>query len=124
MKRSQRSQSGLSMTGFLFFLILAGFVAWIVMKIFPMYREYFAIKEAFKGVATTENLHDIGSIQKSLEKRFDIGYVDTEIAKQVRYENQTNSIVIDYERESELVGPFSLKGTFHIEQPLPGASPQ
>ena len=120
----KRSQSGLSMTGFLFFLILAGFVAWIVMKIFPMYREYFAIKEAFKGVATTENVHDIASIQKSLERRFDIGYVDVAIAKQVRYENQTNSIVIDYERESELVGPFSLKGTFHIDQPLPGASPQ
>ena len=115
----KRSQSGLSMTGFLFFLILAGFVAWIVMKIFPMYREYFAIKEAFKGIATTEgNLRDTASIQKSLEKRFDIGYVDTEIAKQVRYENQTNSIVIDYDRESELAGPFSLKGTFHIEQPL------
>ncbi len=124
MKRSQRSQSGLSMTGFLFFLILAGFVAWIVMKIFPMYREYFAIKDAFKGVAAEGTAHDLNSIQKSLEKRFDIGYVDTTIAKQVRYENQTNSIAIDYERESELVGPFSLKGTFHIEQPLPGVSPQ
>lgn len=115
----KRSQSGLSMTGFLFFLILAGFVAWIVMKIFPMYREYFAIKEAFKGIATTEgNLHDTASIQKSLEKRFDIGYVDLNMAKLAHYENQTNSIVIDYERESELAGPFSLKGTFHIEQPL------
>ncbi|PNS08251.1 DUF4845 domain-containing protein [Solilutibacter silvestris] len=115
----KRSQSGLSMMGFLFFLILAGFVAWIVMKIFPMYREYFAIKDAFKGIATTEgNLHDNASIQKSLERRFDIGYVDVAIAKQVHYENQTNSIVIDYERESELVGPFSLKGTFHIDQPL------
>ncbi len=121
----KRSQSGLSMTGFLFFLILVGFVAWIAMKIFPMYREYFAIKEAFKGVATTDgSAHDLATIQKSLEKRFDVGYIDIAMAKQVRYENQTNSIVIDYDRESELAGPFSLKGTFHVEQPLPGASPQ
>jgi len=119
----KRSQSGLSMTGFLFFLILAGFIAWIVMKIFPMYREYFAIKDAFKGVAAEGTAHDTASIQKSLEKRFDIGYVDTAIAKQVQLDNSTNSIVLDYERESELVGPFSLKGTFHIAQPLPGANP-
>lgn len=121
----KRSQSGLSMTGFLFFLILAGFVAWIVMKIFPMYREYFAIKDAFKGIANDISVpHDNASIQKSLEKRFDIGYVDLAMAKQAHVDVQTNSLVMDYERESELVGPFSLKGTFHVEQALPGPKPE
>jgi len=47
-----RKQSGLSLLGFIFVLAITLFVAFIGMKIGPIYMEYYSVVSAMNGVAS------------------------------------------------------------------------
>jgi Tfp pilus assembly protein PilE len=47
----RRHQSGMTLISFLITAAVVGFFLFIVMKLFPMYREYFEVKSALKGLA-------------------------------------------------------------------------
>ena len=48
MKRTQR---GITLLGFIIVLAVVGFFAYVGMKLFPMYSEYYSVKSALKGLA-------------------------------------------------------------------------
>ena len=47
----KRNQSGMTLLGFLLVLVVVGFAAFIAMRLFPMYQEFYAVKSSLKGVA-------------------------------------------------------------------------
>jgi hypothetical protein len=77
-------QRGISLMGFIMVAAVAGFFALMGFKLFPAYSEYYGVEQAMKSVAAQPGADkmDLGELQKDLQKRFDIGYVNTVDAKQ------------------------------------------
>ena len=72
----KRKQSGLSLVGFLVVLAVVGFAAYIGMKLFPMYQEYYSVRSAAKGLASEPGVGDMdpSKIQDLFFRRLYINY--------------------------------------------------
>jgi len=76
--KMQRNTRGITLIGFVFLLGIAGFFAYMAMRLVPMYIEYFGVLKAMEMVK-----NEPGSAQKSLEEvrremmlKFNTQYVD------------------------------------------------
>jgi len=76
---------GITLLGFIMALLVAAFFALIAMKLGPVYSEFFSVKSSMNALAK-ENVgdKDLASIQKALQRRFDIDYVEAVKAKQAK----------------------------------------
>ena len=81
-----RRQAGLSFFGFLGFLLLAGFLAFLAMRLFPVYSEYYNVSTSLKGLAGDPETSgkDPGQIKKMLVKRMEISYVENVKAENIK----------------------------------------
>jgi Tfp pilus assembly major pilin PilA len=76
--KAHRNSRGITLIGFLIMLCVAGFFAYIVMKLVPVYVEYFGVVKAMEQIK-----NEPGAAQKSVEEirrdlnvKFDLQYVD------------------------------------------------
>lgn len=116
----RRSQQGLSLTGFLIFLMVLGFIAWMVMKLLPAYLEYGKVKQSMKSVAQDSSVGtDAPSIREALQKRLDVNDVDQVKAKdiQLRPESGERAMEYSYERRIPLVANLDIVASFEIKEP-------
>jgi Tfp pilus assembly major pilin PilA len=79
-----RKQRGITLMGFIMVAAIAGFFALIGFKLFPAYSEYSGVIGAMKSVGGQPGADkmELTELQRALQKRFDVGYVDTVSAKQ------------------------------------------
>ncbi len=57
MKRNMRhAQDGMTLIGFLIVLAVAGLGAYIGMKLFPMYQEFYSVKSSLKGLSNESGI--------------------------------------------------------------------
>ena len=96
-----RRQAGLSMMGFLGFLIIGGLVAFLAMRLFPVYSEHHSVVTSMRGVAAdpAASGQDPGKVRSMLAKRLSISYVDSvkpENVKVVRTDGGYD-LVVSYE---------------------------
>jgi hypothetical protein len=73
-----RFQRGITLLGFVIMLAIAGFFAFLGMKIGPAYLEFMNVSTAMKGVATEPGVAkwSQAQVKAALVKRLDINYVD------------------------------------------------
>lgn len=75
----KRSISGITLIGFLVVLAVVGFFAYIAMKLFPVYSEYYGVLQAMKALqvepAITAKTPD--QIRSLLDRKFNISYVSS-----------------------------------------------
>jgi hypothetical protein len=71
-------QSGLTLIGFAFVLIIAGFFAYVAMKLIPTYTEYFGVVKSMKSLQSQSGIETatIEDIRRKLNVNFDLQYVD------------------------------------------------
>ena len=71
-------QSGLTLIGFAFVLIIAGFFAYAAMKLIPVYTEYFGVVKSMKSLQSQSGIETatIEDIRRRLNVNFDLQYVD------------------------------------------------
>lgn len=102
---SGKRQRGMSVIGLLIVLSLAGFLAITAMKVIPMYTQFFSVKSNIESLRN-ENVSSMSTveIQKALQKRFDTGYVENILAKDMKIRNDRRGKVLDldYRDEREL----------------------
>lgn len=102
-----RKQRGITLMGFIMVATIAGFFALIGFKLFPAYSEYYGVVQAMKSVAATQGADkmDLRDLQRALQKRFDIGYVDTVEGKDATLikDNGPVKLNINYEYRKELL---------------------
>lgn len=119
---TRNKQSGFTFTGFLVLLAIAGFAAFIGMKLFPMYQEYFAVRDAVKGLANEAGSGDMDPDQiiGALDKRFDVGYVDDIKRENIKIEKGDSGYVvhITWEERRPLVYNLDVVGKFDVQQAL------
>lgn len=121
MKRTQR---GMTLLSFIVVLAVVGFFAYVGMKLFPMYSEYYAVKQALRGLQAEPGIanQDPGKIKDLFFRRLYISYSDNvkpENVKLQRSESGTGwDMDVNYEVRKPLVGNLDVVGKFHAAEKL------
>jgi len=118
----KRKQSGMTLIGFLIVLAVVGFAAYIGMKLFPMYQEYYSVRAAMKGLAAEPGIGDMdpSKIQDLMSRRLSIDYVDSVKSRDFKIERMEGGwlLKVDYEVRRPLVGNLDIVGKFNSSQEL------
>jgi hypothetical protein len=121
MKRTQR---GMTLLSFVIVLGVVGFFAYVGMKLFPMYSEYYAVKQALRGLQAEPGIanQDPGRIKKLFFSRLNISYSDNVKPDDVKLERSQNGpgwdMTVNYEVRKALVGNLDVVGKFHADGKL------
>jgi hypothetical protein len=118
--QSHRKQHGITLIGFLMILMVAGFFAFLVMRLFPVYSEYYSVRQAMKAVAAEPGIatKTPEQVKESLDRRFNISYVNTPKRNNVRVTRQGGNYLLNvkYERRGPLLYNLEYIATFdHTE---------
>ena len=115
---AHRYSRGITLLGFLILLCVAGFFAYVVMKLVPVYVEYFGVVKAMEQIK-----NEPGAAQKSVEQirrdlnvKFDLQYVDQQDippqAIQVKREATGPTLRIAYEKRVPFMYNIDLVASF------------
>jgi hypothetical protein len=118
----KRSQSGMTLIGFVIALAVAGVFAYMGMKVIPMYSEYYAVKQALGGLAGESGVSQMDPIRirDLFFRRLYISYAENvkpENVKLVRKEAGW-MMTVDYEVRRPLIANLDVVGKFHAEKEL------
>ena len=118
----KRKQSGLSLVGFLVVLAVVGFAAYVGMKLFPMYQEYYSVQSAMKGRANEPGVADMdpAKVQDLFFRRLYINYSENVKPQNVKFERMEGGwkMRVNYEVRRPLVGNLDVVGKFDKTQDL------
>lgn len=109
-------QLGMTLIGFLFLLSAVIFVAYIGMKLIPIYLNHFNIVSAVKDLAAEpgSSRYTEGRIQDLLARKLSINYVESLRPDQIQLiKSPQPQLVIDYEVREDLIGNIDVVISFH-----------
>jgi len=105
-----RAQRGVTLFGLLFWAIIVGALALVVIKVLPTMNEYFTIQKAVNKVAR-EGGTTVPEIRTAFERQKEIEYsIQSISAKDLNITKENDKVVISfaYDKEIELVKPVFL----------------
>ncbi|SEK75311.1 protein of unknown function [Pseudoxanthomonas sp. GM95] len=118
----KHKQSGITLIGFLIVLSVVGFAAYVGMKLFPMYEEYYSLKMAAKGLADEPGSAsmDPAKLQDLLFRRLDINYSESVKPQDVKFKRIDAgwNMHVQYEVRKPLVGNLDVVGKFEVSQDI------
>lgn len=121
----KHKQAGMTLLGFIIVLAVAGFFAYIGMKLFPMYQEYYAVKQSLKGLANEPGIgaKDQREIKDLFFRRLYINYSENVKPEDVTLKRADNGLDmrVNYEVRRPLVGNLDVVGKFDTTQHLSNA---
>ena len=102
-----RPQRGLTLLGFLIVLIVVAFFGLMIMKLFPVYSEWYAVRSSLSalqqepGIATKTP----DEVRKLLQRKWFISYVKTPTMKDVKVQRRGGDylVTVAYERRGNLL---------------------
>jgi hypothetical protein len=112
-----RRQRGVTMIGWIFLLIPMALTLYAAIRIGPVYLNYWRIIDAMQKTATelrSDETLNANTIQVSLNKRFDIGYVDKITTKDIEIKKGGSGweMTVGYDGEAPLFGNVKLVVAF------------
>ena len=115
---------GMTLMSFVIVLVVVGFFALVVMKLFPMYSEYYSLKKVMEEYAAQPNSASSppATIFRDLERRLDIAYVNSVKKEHVKVfrEGGVAKLNIAYEVRVNMVGNLDVIGKFDNTVDLTG----
>lgn len=118
----KRTQSGITLIGFLVVLAVAGFFAYIGMKLFPMYQEFYSVKSALKGLSNEPGIAtaDPAKIQDLFFRRLYINYSDNVKPENVKLSRGDRGwkMEVNYEVRKPMIYNIDVVGKFNAVQEL------
>ena len=123
----KRTQGGMTLIGFVIVLGLVGFFAYIAMKLVPMYSEYYAVKQALKGLQQEPGIanRDPAKIQDLFFRRLYISYAENVKPANVKIERISGgwNMSVDYEVRKPLIYNLDVVGKFSTSEELTNRGP-
>ena len=123
----KRTQGGMTLIGFVIVLGLVGFFAYIAMKLVPMYSEYYAVKQALKGLQQEPGIanRDPAKIQDLFFRRLYISYAENVKPEHVKIERVDGgwNMRVDYEVRKPLMANLDVVGKFSADEKLTNRGP-
>ena len=116
-------QSGITLLGFLFILIIAGFFAFMAMKLVPAYAEYMGVVKTLKEAAAEpgEANKPLDQIKRDMSFKGDFQYVSDSTLKNARIRiltgNGTPQLSIQYDRDIPFI--YNIDFLLHFEKTVP-----
>lgn len=114
-------QRGMTLIGFMFVLAAALFVAYIAMKLVPIYINHYSVVSSMKSLAQEPNASSLseGRIRSLLSKKFDTSYVKHITPRDIKIVRSTGiQLVAEYEVREDLIGNLDAVVTFQRVQRL------
>jgi len=97
----KRTQGGMTLIGFVIVLAVVGLFAYVGMKLVPMYSEFYAVKQALKGLSSEPGIadQDPAKIQDLFFRRLYISYAEDVKPEHVKITRGDNGWVmaVNYE---------------------------
>ena len=109
-RQSSRRQRGVTLFGLMFWAIVVGFGALVVMKVLPTVNEFFTIQKAVNKIAV-EGGSTVPEIRAAFERAKDIEYsIQSITAKDLNITKENDKVVVSfaYDKEIELIKPVYL----------------
>ncbi len=105
-----RAQRGMTLFGLLFWAIVVGAVAYVVLRVFPTVNEYLTIQRTIDKVAAASP-STVAEVRAAFDRQKDIEYSIASISGkdlEVTKENDRIVIAFAYDKEVPLYGPVFL----------------
>ena len=126
-KAMKRTQRGMTLIGFIIVLAVVGIFAYVAMKLVPMYSEYYAVKQALKGLQQEPGIanRDPAKIQDLFFRRLYISYAENVKAENVKIERIDGgwTMSVDYEVRKPLMLNLDVVGKFSTSERLTNRGP-
>lgn len=121
----KRNQQGITLIGFVVMLALVGVLAYLGMKVFPIYEQFFSVRSAMKGVASEPGVGEMdpAKIQDLFFRRLYVNYADEDLKPEnVKVERKDNgyTLQVQYEVRRPLIADLDIVGKFDKTQVLTG----
>ncbi len=118
----KRTQSGITLVGFIIVLGVAGVFIYMGMKVIPMYSEYYAVKQSLEGIAKEPNVVDEtpARIKDMFFRRMNINYSENVKPADIKVVRKDAGylITVDYEVRKPLIANLDVVGNFSTEKEL------
>lgn len=118
----RRRQGGITLLGFIFVAGLVGFLVFMGIKLFPMYSEYYSVKQALKSLAAEPGVgnYSPGRIQDLFFRRLKIDYTSNVKPEHVKFKRVGAGWQMDvkYEVRKPLIANLDVVGRFESTQML------
>jgi len=119
-----RRQQGMTLMSFIIVLVVVGFFAMVIMKLFPMYSEYNNLKGVMKAFAAQPGAATMtpAQVYADLNRRFNIAYVESVKKEHIKINRtgRNTELQIVYEVRTPLFGNLDVVGRFDNTVPLGG----
>jgi hypothetical protein len=118
----KRTQSGITLIGFILVLAVVGIFVFLGMKVIPMYSEYYSVKSALKGLSEEDGIanEDPAKIQDLFFRRLYISYSENVKPEHVKIKRIDNGWQMDvnYEVRKPMIYNLDVVGKFSATQDL------
>lgn len=120
--RRPNPQAGITLIGFLLILMVVGFFAFLGMRLFPVYIEYYGLRQAMKAVAAEPGIATLPpeQVKASLDRKLNISYVTSVKPNNVRVTRQGGNYLLNvrYEVRGPLLYNLEYIATFNHTETL------
>jgi hypothetical protein len=110
-------QGGMTIIAVVMILVAVAFLALIIMRILPIYINYFSIRSTLEGLKQEPEIERMSPVDvyRSIERRFDISYVRIINARQIKVRQQGRDKILElvYEDRRPLVGNLDVVAKFN-----------
>jgi hypothetical protein len=89
---TRKSQSGLTMIGFLFVAAVLLVVALLVFRTLPAYIEFYTVQKALAQALNDTNDPTLNNVRRAVERKLDADYVDAVTSRDVEVTKSGNSV--------------------------------
>lgn len=113
--QQQKQTSGMTFLGFLILLVVLGFFAFIIMRLFPPYAEHYSVRQAMQEIADEPGIAQKtpDQIKNAMERKLFVNYVnlDKDLMKLERGD-RGYTFTIKYESRGDVIGNLDYVVTF------------
>jgi type II secretory pathway pseudopilin PulG len=116
-------QSGVTLIGFLFIIIIVGFFAYMAMKLFPSYSESMGVSKAMSQIATAgTNGKSLDEIRRDLMFKLNFQYVDDATIKPAditikRDDGGASTLNVNYQKQIPFM--YNIDFLLHFDKSVP-----
>ncbi|WP_049620918.1 DUF4845 domain-containing protein [Frateuria defendens] len=115
-------QTGITLIGFLFILLVVGFFGYMAMKLVPAYTEYMGVTKAMNQVASGSiEGQSLETIRADLLRKMDFQYVDdaTIRPKDITLSRANNAAVLQVSYDKVIPFMYNISFLLHFEKSVP-----
>jgi len=115
--RVRKQQKGMALVGWVFILGLLAFFSLAIMRLFPLYLEYFNVRSSLGSLSRQSGLEQMSQreVRRLLQRRLDINEVKHVSANNIKLDRsqETLRIAVDYEVRTPFLGNIDLIVNFN-----------